>query len=519
MYYHLSPENRSSAHESKIPQHWLKSPIIDQTDSYQLPSITNVNQQSPLPGIRSLFNLHQHPLNISSVKQDPPPPPRRPLAAKPGGTFDTATGSVTAKTCVVKLRYGIHNRKRIASILKLFVKRKGSDDIRTQGISSNVSGYDAEVPTGYIQLRDTTGGLTLSWNSQLIFSSTLGSEMSSWVPQDASTNAVIPPTNTPKESFGFDSGCLETSSILRTSNNLDEVAGKTDQQKTAPSIASLNENTDTLYSTASANAVMMQFQRSAKELDAVSCAATDASHRSISSEKDLKWTPPIEFHDDLSDVSPIERSFPDLNPDFLSLVDSDMNVLDSMNGHPSSEMEQTAIRTHTPTDEHAEDFMRPDTHFYDRSPERETAHIEILEIPKEVSSAIGEDTQSSDPQLLFTTEAYTDSGYASNTTRTTKPVEVHTQPYQTEGMEQEDEVKSIYSDVSGIPGLTTAGYIDVLADDLAQTIQPYQPKGEILQQIFEILPELLKAFALSLGYYFPGAMPRDVMVFIHRYRW
>ncbi|KAH8697125.1 hypothetical protein BGW36DRAFT_296399 [Talaromyces proteolyticus] len=159
----------------------------------------------------------------------------------------------------------------------------------------------------------------------------------------------------------------------------------------------------------------------------------------------------------------------------------------------------------------------------------------------DLTSTIEEDIQGGSPQLQPTAEVYTDSGYASNITRALKPLQIHTQVHQTEkiaadymGMGsdstppshnesleqpgQNDEVESIYSDVSSIPFLRKAGYISELADELAQVIQPYQPNDDILQRIFEVLPELLKAFALSFGQRLSTTMQRDVMVFIHRYR-
>ena len=57
-----------------------------------------------------------------------------------------------------------------------------------------------------------------------------------------------------------------------------------------------------------------------------------------------------------------------------------------------------------------------------------------------------------------------------------------------------------------------------LANELAEAIQPYELSDDIRGRIFEVLPELLKAFALSFGHPLSNAMQRDVMVFIHRYR-
>jgi hypothetical protein len=168
----------------------------------------------------------------------------------------------------------------------------------------------------------------------------------------------------------------------------------------------------------------------------------------------------------------------------------------------------------------------------DPTPWMESISNETPKMLTEVNSAVDNDIQSADRQRPFTAEAYTDSGYASNTTRALKPTEVLGQSNQTDiesrslssldeslqSTGEQDEITSIYSDASTIPTLTKARYIEGLADDLAQAIQPYQLNDQILQQILELLPELLKAFALTFGHHESGTMHRDVMVFIHRYR-
>lgn len=169
----------------------------------------------------------------------------------------------------------------------------------------------------------------------------------------------------------------------------------------------------------------------------------------------------------------------------------------------------------------------------DTTPWRESISNEAPKTLTEANSTVDNDTQSFDRQRPFTAEAYTDSGYPSNTTRALKPTEVLGQSNQTDiesrslssldesfqSTDEQDEITSIYSDASTIPTLTNARYIiDGLADDLAQAIQPYQLNDQILQQILELLPELLKAFALTFGHHESGTMHRNVMVFIHRYR-
>ncbi|KAI7977140.1 hypothetical protein EIK77_005345 [Talaromyces pinophilus] len=168
----------------------------------------------------------------------------------------------------------------------------------------------------------------------------------------------------------------------------------------------------------------------------------------------------------------------------------------------------------------------------DTPPSKESISNENPEMLNEANSIVVKDIGSGNNHHPFMAEAYTDSGYASNTTRAFKLSEVAGQTdYVGTGSrslsamgedhqctEQEYDTKSIYSDASAIPPLTKARYIEGLADDLAQAIQPYQLHDKDLRQFFGILPELLKAFALTFGHHESATMHRDVMVFIHRYR-
>jgi hypothetical protein len=177
-------------------------------------------------------------------------------------------------------------------------------------------------------------------------------------------------------------------------------------------------------------------------------------------------------------------------------------------------------------------FPNADNSYSAQSDNHELSNIMTeLQIEESAKSkSIAEETiQRGNIPLQPPAETYTDSGYASNTTRPTKPLQMHTQLDQTgsvsaddsgiqEPMDYEDETKSIYSNASSLPILRKTGYMNELADELVQAIQPYQISGDILERIFEVLPELLKAFALSFGHPLSNGMQRDVMVFIHRYR-
>lgn len=170
----------------------------------------------------------------------------------------------------------------------------------------------------------------------------------------------------------------------------------------------------------------------------------------------------------------------------------------------------------------------------------ESISLESPVLPTEGKLPTERDIQGASDQHLLANEAYTDSGYASNTIRAPKLSEIPGQLQQVEegstndagtelhslpenerilqSTEQEDEVRSIYSDASTIPTLAKTRYINGLADDLIQAIQPYKLDDEALEQIFELLPDLLRDFALNLGLLVSSTMHRDVMVFIHKYR-
>ena len=64
-------------------------------------------------------------------------------------------------------------------------------------LSNNDLDYNGEVPREFVQLWDSTGDLTMALGSQLDFFSSGGTGMWSWVPQDARTYALIPPSIAP----------------------------------------------------------------------------------------------------------------------------------------------------------------------------------------------------------------------------------------------------------------------------------------------------------------------------------
>ncbi|KAF3904310.1 hypothetical protein ABW20_dc0105558 [Dactylellina cionopaga] len=80
------------------------------------------------------------------------------------------------------------------------------------------------------------------------------------------------------------------------------------------------------------------------------------------------------------------------------------------------------------------------------------------------------------------------------------------------------DVEMVYSDASSIAALPKKRYIAELADALFDGVPAEQPDSRALERVSMVLPELLKAFALKLGYSAPTQMHRDVMVFVHKNR-
>ncbi|KAF3902751.1 hypothetical protein AA313_de0203312 [Arthrobotrys entomopaga] len=79
-----------------------------------------------------------------------------------------------------------------------------------------------------------------------------------------------------------------------------------------------------------------------------------------------------------------------------------------------------------------------------------------------------------------------------------------------------DDAKTVYSDASSATTWAKENYISELADVLFQEVRTDQ--FDILERISTVLPELLKAFALKLGYNAPSQTHRDIMFFVHKNR-
>jgi hypothetical protein len=74
--------------------------------------------------------------------------------------------------------------------------------------------------------------------------------------------------------------------------------------------------------------------------------------------------------------------------------------------------------------------------------------------------------------------------------------------------------ETIYSE-SGTPSLADAadeGYIAELAADLASTVGACNPNEETLRRIARMLPDLLRAFALKIGFKTENALDCQIVI-------
>ncbi|KAL2824352.1 hypothetical protein BDW59DRAFT_162455 [Aspergillus cavernicola] len=90
--------------------------------------------------------------------------------------------------------------------------------------------------------------------------------------------------------------------------------------------------------------------------------------------------------------------------------------------------------------------------------------------------------------------------------------------YASAGQNKVEQARTVYSDASSRSTLEKESYISELAEDLFVKALSSQFDAQSLERISEVLPELLKAFALKVGHNAPSQMHRDVMYFIHKNR-
>lgn len=80
------------------------------------------------------------------------------------------------------------------------------------------------------------------------------------------------------------------------------------------------------------------------------------------------------------------------------------------------------------------------------------------------------------------------------------------------------DVATDYSDESTTNFSKKQGYVWWLANELFEATSPSNADKITLARVSNILPELLQAFALKVGYGAKTHMHRHVMAFVHRYR-
>jgi hypothetical protein len=81
-----------------------------------------------------------------------------------------------------------------------------------------------------------------------------------------------------------------------------------------------------------------------------------------------------------------------------------------------------------------------------------------------------------------------------------------------------EDSSSIYTGTSSIAFEARKGHVEALAAELFELVRRDNMASASEKHVFEALPQLLKNFALSIGYNAPNQMHRDVMVFIQKYR-
>jgi hypothetical protein len=81
-----------------------------------------------------------------------------------------------------------------------------------------------------------------------------------------------------------------------------------------------------------------------------------------------------------------------------------------------------------------------------------------------------------------------------------------------------DDVQTVYSESSDVPVSVKEEYISRLAENLLAEVRHGQPDGEIMERTYQVLPTLLKAFALRLGHGTQDLNHRNIMIFVHKHR-
>ncbi|KAI0193485.1 hypothetical protein F4808DRAFT_453229 [Astrocystis sublimbata] len=83
---------------------------------------------------------------------------------------------------------------------------------------------------------------------------------------------------------------------------------------------------------------------------------------------------------------------------------------------------------------------------------------------------------------------------------------------------QFDDSATEYTDAPSVASSQRESFLSNFADDLFDKIQEMQPDEKDIARISTLLPDLLKVFALRLGYNAPAKPHSEVVYFVHKYR-
>jgi hypothetical protein len=83
---------------------------------------------------------------------------------------------------------------------------------------------------------------------------------------------------------------------------------------------------------------------------------------------------------------------------------------------------------------------------------------------------------------------------------------------------EEEDARTIYSEALSLLGSASGGYITEFANDLYNKVHSDEANQETKQKVIDILPDLLRNFALKLGHEKQDKKYLEVMFFIHKFR-
>ncbi|KAJ0420501.1 hypothetical protein BJY00DRAFT_136689 [Aspergillus carlsbadensis] len=110
---------------------------------------------------------------------------------------------------------------------------------------------------------------------------------------------------------------------------------------------------------------------------------------------------------------------------------------------------------------------------------------------------------------------YSDSGYHSTLNPSSAKQNVTSNA---EHVAEVDDTRTEYSEASTVAMQRNEAAVSELADDLFKKVAAQVHDARTMRQIIDILPDVLKAFALRIGYKAPTQIHRDIMFFIHKHR-